>query len=168
MRVVRAGPEDAEAIARVCSDAWRETYRGLHSDEHIGAVIHEFYNLERVRREVSGPPTREWGGYLIAKEGERVVGAIGGGMIAPETGEVFVLYLDPKRRGEGIGTRLLNALTEQQRGFGATEQWVSAEKENVKGVPFYLARGFSVREEETRQSVSGAPYTVLRLWRPPP
>jgi len=157
--------DDAEGIARVCSEGWRETYKDLHSEAHIEAVIAEFYNLDRIRREVSGPKAREWGGYLVAKEGETVLGAIGGGMIGPETGEVFVLYVDPKRRGEGIGTLLLDALTEQQRGFGAKEQWVSAEKGNEKGVPFYLARGFTVRAEKTRWSKSGYPYTVLRLWR---
>jgi hypothetical protein len=57
------------------------------------------------------------------------------------------------------------ALLEQQRGFGAKEQWVSAEKGNEKGVPFYLARGFTVRGEETRWSKAGYPYTLLRLWR---
>jgi len=66
---------------------------------------------------------------------------------APEQGvfEIFVLYLDPMRRGEGIGTLLLDAITEQQRAQGAREQWVSVEPENMKGLPFYYARGFEVR-----------------------
>jgi ribosomal protein S18 acetylase RimI-like enzyme len=49
------------------------------------------------------------------------------------------------RRGEGVGTRLLDAITDQQRAQGAREQWVSVEPENTKGLPFYYARGFEVR-----------------------
>jgi ribosomal protein S18 acetylase RimI-like enzyme len=66
-------------------------------------------------------------------------------MTSSGVGEIFVLYLDPARRGEGIGTRLLDAITEQQRAQGAAEQWVSVDPENTKGLPFYDARGFVVR-----------------------
>ncbi len=51
------------------------------------------------------------------------------------------------RRGEGIGTLLLDTITEQQRAHGAREQWVSVEPDNKKGLPFYAARGFEVRGE---------------------
>ena len=68
-------------------------------------------------------------------------------MIEPGVGEIFVLYLDPTRRREGIGSLLLDAITEQQRADGAREQWVSVEPDNVKGLPFYEARGFVARGE---------------------
>jgi ribosomal protein S18 acetylase RimI-like enzyme len=108
-------------------------------------VIAEYYNPERIRSEIEAP--EGWDGWLVAVEEETVVGAGGGGIIAPGVGEVFVLYLDPTRRGEGIGTLLLEAITEQQRGQGAREQWVSVEPDNEKGLPFYRARGFEVRGE---------------------
>ncbi|MEN1936613.1 GNAT family N-acetyltransferase [Paenibacillus sp. 102] len=53
-----------------------------------------------------------------------------------------MLYLNPSRRGEGIGTMLLHAITERQIEQGAIEQWVSVMKGNQKGIPFYEARGF--------------------------
>ena len=162
MEIVQATPEDAEAISRMCSTAWRETYQELFASEYIDRIVAEYYNLERITKEVTGPPRREWGGYIVAKENGEVVGAIGGGMTATAVGEVFVLYLNPARLGQGIGTQLLKALTEQQRGFGATEQWVSVEKRNSKGVPFYLAKGFVLRETEPR-TADGA--QTLRLWR---
>ena len=60
---------------------------------------------------------------------------------------MFVLYLDPRRQREGIGSRLLDALTEQQLAQGAREQWVSVELQNIKGLAFYRARGFETRGE---------------------
>ena len=88
----------------MCSASWRKTYDDLLAGEYIDRIIAEYYNLARITREVTGPPTREWGGYIVAKENGKVVGAIGGGMTRKAVGEVFVLYLDPARLGKGIGT----------------------------------------------------------------
>ena len=74
-----------------------------------------------------------------------MIGAGGGGMIDPGVGEIFVLYLDPKRRHEGVGSLLLDAITEQQRAHGAREQSVSVEPDNAKGLPFDYRR--EVRRE---------------------
>jgi GNAT superfamily N-acetyltransferase len=61
-------------------------------------------------------------------------------------GNVYVLYLDPALRGQGIGTALLGFITDQQRAAGAVEQWVSVTEGNDLGIPFYMARGFAIRE----------------------
>ena len=141
--VRRAEAHDAEGIARVCAAGWRDTYRGLKEPGRIEAVIAEYYTPERIRREIAAP--EGWDGWIVAVEDDAVIGAGGGGMTEPGVGEVFVLYLDPTRRGEGIGTLLLDAITVEQRTHGAREQWVSVEPENAKGLPFYYARGFQVR-----------------------
>jgi GNAT superfamily N-acetyltransferase len=138
-----AETHDAEGIARVCAAGWRDTYRGIKEPERIEAVIAKYYATERIRREIAAP--EGWDGWIVAVEDDAVNGAGGGGMTEPGVGEIFVLYLDPTRRGEGIGTLILDAITEQQRAQGAREQWVSVEPENTKGLPFYYARGFEVR-----------------------
>ena len=93
-----------------------------------------------------------------------MVGAAGGGMIGDDTGELFVIYLDPHRRNEGIGTMLLDAVTKQQKEeYGATRQWVSVQKGNMKGIPFYEVRGFSFVEEKVSQEYPK--YIKLRYLR---
>lgn len=139
----RAEPHDCEGIARVCAAGWRDTYRELKTPEEIEAVIAEYYSAERIGREIAEP--QGWDGWVVAVEDGEVVGAGGGGMTEPGVGEIFVLYLDPARRGRGIGTRLLDAITDQQQVQGAHEQWVSVEPGNMKGLPFYDACGFEVR-----------------------
>ena len=160
----RAETHDAEGIARVCAAGWRDTYRGLKEPERIEAVIAEYYTPERIRGEIA---LREgWDGWIVAVEEDTVIGAGGGGMIEPGVGEIFVLYLDPNRRGEGTGTLLLDAITDQQQAHGAREQWVSMEPENTKGLPFYYARGFQVRGK--RPELGRAPEVgriSLRLMR---
>jgi GNAT superfamily N-acetyltransferase len=145
IRVRPAEERDAEGIARVCADGWRDTYRDLKTPQQIEAAVHEYYRPERIRSEIVA--RAGWDGWLVAVEGDTVVGAGGGGMIESGVGEVFVLYLDTARRGEGIGTLLLDAISEQQRAQGAREQWVSVEPGNEKGLPFYFARGFTVQGE---------------------
>ena len=111
--------------------------------------------------------SRGWGGYIVAVEDNEVIGAIGGGMISKASGEVFVLYLDPNRRNEGIGTKLLEALTQQQRDeYQAKEQWVSVAKGNQKGIPFYEARGFIFNYEQRGfENTEEENYTSLRYVR---
>jgi ribosomal protein S18 acetylase RimI-like enzyme len=160
----RAEIDDAEGIARVCAAGWRDTYCRVKEPERIEAVIAEYYTPERIRREIA--PSEGWDGWIVAVEDKTVIGAGGGGMIEPGVGEIFVLYLDPTRRGEGIGTLILNAITEQQRAQGAREQWVSVEPENTKGLPFYYARGFEVRGQRPEWGTAPEEGQVsLRLMR---
>ena len=165
--VVRlAEPDDAEGIARVCDEGWRDTYEGIYEPEQIESVIADYYTPERIVAEITPSPPG-WDGWIVAVDDGTVVGAGGGGMTEPHVGEIFVLYLDPTRRREGIGSLLLDAITDQQRAHGAREQWVSVEPENAKGLPFYQARGFQVRGERPTWGTQPEQRRVsLRLMRP--
>lgn len=86
----------------MCSTAWRANYKDLFADNYIDRVVAEYYNLERITREVSGPPTKAWGGYIVAKNGDTVVGAIGGAVEAA-AGQVWMGALpraQPSPRGD--------------------------------------------------------------------
>ena len=163
--IEKALPEHVNGIAEVCSNGYRHTYEETHSKEYIERVIRDFYNEERILKEVKHS-SREWNGWFVALDGDNVVGAIGGGMIGSEEGEVFVLYLDPSRKRERIGSKLLNELTKDQLRRGAGEQWVSVSKGNSKGIPFYEAVGFTVQsEQESYQNLEQEAYKSLRYRR---
>ncbi|WP_078394934.1 GNAT family N-acetyltransferase [Shouchella patagoniensis] len=138
--------EHVDGIVIMCTEAFRLTSRGLLASESIDRRCKEFFNKARVLKEVT-ERNWNWGGYIVAVENGHVIGAGGGGMTGEGIGEVFVLYLDPNRRNEGIGSRILKAITEQQKVLGATEQWVSVQKDNQKGIPFYEAKGFLFQQE---------------------
>lgn len=158
-----AEPDDAEGIARVCAEGWRDTYHGVYEPERIESAIAEHYTPERIVGEIIAP--RDWDGWTVAVDDGTVVGAGGGGMIESGVGEVFVLYLDPTRRREGIGSLPLDAISEQQRAHGAHEQWVSVEPDNAKGLMFYLARGFHVRGDRRAWGTALEGRVSLRLMR---
>ncbi|MGG2017104.1 GNAT family N-acetyltransferase [Bacillus sp. S10(2024)] len=150
IQVVRADISHVEGIAKVCTDGWLATYEGLHSQEYIDRVIEEYYNHERIHKEVL-TNNENWYGWFVALENEKVVGAIGGGTTGEKCGEIFVLYLDPNRRREGIGTLLVDYFTEIQKEKGIVEQWVSVAEGNEKGIPFYEAKGFVKQSERPSQ-----------------
>lgn len=147
IKVMKADKRHVTGIADVCTAGYWATYADTHSEDYIDRIVKEFYNLERISKEVT-ETNRYWGGYFVAVENDKVLGAGGGGMISETSGEIFVLYLNPERRNEGIGTKILDAMTAQQEEHGANEQWVSVQKGNQKGIPFYEARGFTFKYEK--------------------
>ncbi|MEK5038666.1 GNAT family N-acetyltransferase [Sporosarcina sp. FSL K6-3457] len=165
IHILKASPSHVAGIAKVCSDGYRATYKETHSKAYIEGIIKEFYNHERILKEVT-ETSKQWGGYFVALEENEVIGAGGGGLVEDVSGEIFVLYLNPTRRNEGIGTMIVDAITKQQKGFNATEQWVSVSKGNQKGIPFYEAKGFIVsHERDGHGSVDGESYISLRYRR---
>lgn len=163
--ICKATPEHVEGISNVCADGYRATYFNIYPKEYINRIIRNFYNYDRIFSDVT-TFSKGWGGYFVALENSAVVGAAGGGMIGENVAELFVIYLDPTRRNEGIGTLLLEVITAQQKEFGAKEQWVSVTKNNQKGIPFYEARGFTFQSEKDGYgNVVGEDYISLRYRR---
>ncbi|MGI2329048.1 GNAT family N-acetyltransferase [Planococcus sp. YIM B11945] len=158
--IVEPAQDHAQAIAVICSTGWRQTVAGKFSEEYQLKNTAFWYNEERVKNDI------EQGVYsFVALVDSKVVGVIGGGMTAPAVGEVYVFYLDPAYRYQGIGRRLLDALTEQQKAQGAVEQWVSVQEGNKLGLPFYEARGFVYRTKKEETTDTGELQISLRYSR---
>jgi GNAT superfamily N-acetyltransferase len=145
VRLARLGEEGA--ICDVCRAGFAVSSHGLLSPAAVDRQVELYYNPARVREEITtAGDTARWQGYVVAvSESDEVLGAAGGGVTDHAIGNVYVLYLNPSLRGRGIGTALLNFVTEQQKSEGATEQWVSVTEGNDLGIPFYVARGFVLR-----------------------
>ncbi len=165
-----ARPHEADAVGEVCRRGFAASSQGLLSTRTIEQQAAAFYDPERVRSEIlsTGDDPR-WLGYVVAvaDDGD-VIGAAGGGVVPAGAGQVYVLYLDPDLRGRGVGSALLDLVTDQQRSAGATEQWVSVTEGNQMAMPFYRARGFVVRDRVPYTTVDGRPTGAhsLRMSRP--
>ncbi|WP_430791690.1 GNAT family N-acetyltransferase [Actinoplanes sp. G11-F43] len=140
--VVRpATAADVSSIATICSTAYRDTYRELLPPGYIERSVTEFYNEPRVTAEIPAAPP-EWFGYQVVERDGRVLGAAGGGMTGRAAGELSLVYLEASERGRGLGTLLLDRVTDQIRSAGGTEMWVSVFLGDQTGIGFYRARGF--------------------------
>ena len=144
----QATHKDAQAVSDLLIVSQWFTYENLFSKNYIQKLIDQYYNVQRIRKEINSISV-DWHGYYVAEQSGTIVGVIGGGMTNQTTGEIYVFYLDPSMRGKGIGTRLLTHYTKIQKHiYGATEQWVAVAKGNDYGIPFYEARGFIFQFEE--------------------
>ncbi|MDO4779318.1 MAG: GNAT family N-acetyltransferase [Tissierellia bacterium] len=137
--------EDAQAISEICSEAWRITYAELYSKKYIDKVIADFYNIDRIIKECQ-ESTGDWHGYMVAEKDNQVIGCIGGACVG-DTGFIYVLYVKPDLKGIGVGSVLLDFLTNYQKEqFGITHQEVNATTDNMMGIPFYEKHGFELLE----------------------
>ncbi|QDI92951.1 N-acetyltransferase [Salicibibacter halophilus] len=152
--------EHVSGIAHVCAKGWQQTVDGILSARYQKKNMAFWYNHDKVRTDI----TTGVYSHVAIVDGE-VVGAIGGAKTEPERGDVFVLYVDEAYRYQGTGRRLLAALTEEQVANGASEQWVSVEKGNWRGIPFYEARGFELQGEQKKMTDTGEAHTNLNFRR---
>ncbi|SDI79951.1 GNAT family N-acetyltransferase [Natribacillus halophilus] len=160
VNIVKPRPEHVSGIARVCDVGWRQTVESILSDKYQNQNAAFWYNHDKVLSDIDNGIYP----HVALIDGE-VVGAIGGAKTGPERGDVFVLYVDETYRYQGVGRRLLAALTEEQIADGAFEQWVSVEKGNWRGIPFYEARGFELQREQKKETDTGEKHVTLAFRR---
>ncbi len=102
----RATSADAEAIARVYVDCWRESYAGLLPADHLESLSYGRF-AQQWRYTLSA------GGWAFVAEVEGEAVGIGSGGRARDgrlaEGELYVLYVRLAHQGRGIGRALFEA-----------------------------------------------------------
>ncbi|HET9724706.1 MAG TPA: GNAT family N-acetyltransferase [Actinomycetota bacterium] len=154
IRIREADPTDAEAIAGIHVRSWQTAYRGLLTDEYLdGLSVEE--RLEQHRGALSAPGEhRTW----VAEEGGTVVGfAVTGPSqdadADEKTGELYAIYLEPDRLGQGVGKLLSDHATRdlRERGFQTATLWVLGSNEGARR--FYEREGWSADGLTTSERV---------------
>jgi ribosomal protein S18 acetylase RimI-like enzyme len=142
--VVReAVASDAEGIARVHVDSWRETYSGVLADRFFTEEAFE-RRLRFWSSYLSGQPRR--GRMAVALKSEKVIGfANAGDAVGPDAEHgvpparpvhLFSIYLRAADHGAGTGQALLDAVV----GDEPAQLWVL--RGNDRAIAFYQRNGF--------------------------
>lgn len=166
MKIRRAAPDDAPAIARVHVRSWQAAYRGLIADDFLDAL----QPRDRVSIYEFGAAADGETETIVAEAGGEIVGFAAFGPSrdadAAGAGELFALYLDPDRTGTGIGRELL--LESRRRlaaaGFGDGVLWVL--RGNEEAERFYAADGWR-HDGVTREEDPYGPRVEVRRFRRP-
>ncbi|AHC23552.2 MULTISPECIES: GNAT family N-acetyltransferase [Mycobacteriaceae] len=148
-----ATARDAMGVAEAHVRAWQVGYRGLISQNHLDALRAEDrarrYGFEQMAPE--GPFTQ------IATDGHTVYGHVTTGLNRDAdlagAGEIWALYVDPSRWGQGVGRRLLTAGCAQlaQQGCEKAGLWVLSG--NVRARRFYESAGWRFNGTERTDDI---------------
>jgi ribosomal protein S18 acetylase RimI-like enzyme len=141
----RAGPADAEALARIGLETFCETFDGLYSEADLKAYLAEAYDLDRTRKDLADPAKASW---LVEADG-RVVGyaTVGGcalphAQVTPACGELKRIYVRRGWQGSGLAARLLDVTLGWLEREGPRTIWLGVWSENLKAQRFYAKHGF--------------------------
>ena len=145
-----ARPADAAAIGRIHVESWRESYRGLLSQnllESVSAVVRAA--MWRGAWENERPILL----FVAQQASGDLVGFAGGGSSRaaslPHDAEVYVIYVLRAAQRRGCGRRLMAALADalHARGFKSLYLWVL--EENMGARRFYERLGGILVGEKT-------------------
>jgi ribosomal protein S18 acetylase RimI-like enzyme len=158
MRIREAELPDARAIAEIHVRAWQAVYRGQLPDAYLDALSVD----DRVAQHEWSlrNPRDTWRTWVAVDEGRAIGFAVTGPSEDADaderTGEVFAIYLEPRRIGTGAGRALFAHAVEdlRERGYRAVTLWVLESNERARR--FYEVAGMkadgttsSERFEET-------------------
>ena len=142
LRTRQARPADTMRIAEIHVEASRAAFTGLLPKRELDALCPR----QMARRWAPLTLTHN-GGFFVAEENQ-VVGFClvtrGRGELSDRhAAEIMAIYVDPKRRSAGIGTRLMDIALDHAsiRGFTEIMLWVLPGNERARR--FYESFGFS-------------------------
>ena len=133
--------------------SWHEAYPGLVDQEYLDALT-----LEKCEKIAYSWPNN----LIVAKHEGRVIGFIGygdRGNEAPNTGDIFALYVLSEYYGKGVAQQLMKTGLEQLNHYSQICHWVL--KENKRAIRFYQKWGFIPDGQELNSPNIGA--TEIRM-----
>lgn len=157
MQFRRGGPDDAQAVAALHADSWRNHYRGAYSDHYLdGDLVAE--RLEVWRNRLSGGDLSRH--TIVAEEGGQLVGFVHVVIDDdPQWGSLLDnlhVYVDHKRRG--VGKRLMGLAAQavlEQADTAGMYLWVLEQNKDAQS--FYQSLGGIDVETSPVDPPGGAP-----------
>ncbi len=145
--------EEIKGKAYVHWKSWHEAYPGIVDQGYLDAMT-----LEKCEKMAYSWPDN----LIVAKDNNRVIGFVGygdRGDEAPDTGEIFALYVLAEYYGKGVAQQLMKAGLQQLTNYPEICLWVL--KENKRAIRFYEKCGFVSSGEQQISSNIGA--TEIRM-----
>ncbi|MFG1809044.1 GNAT family N-acetyltransferase [Streptomyces sp. NPDC049040] len=151
-----AGPDDAEAVARLHADSWRRHYRGAYSDAYLDGDVLSDRKAVWSARLASPAGTRT----LVAEDGADVLGFVH--VVFDDDGTwgslVDNLHVTAARQRTGVGSVLLCRAAEAavaEAASPALHLWVL--EQNAQARAFYTALGAAHVETALVEAPGGDP-----------
>lgn len=152
VRVRRAGPSDAQALADVAAATFPLACPPHTTEEAKAAFIRTVLSVERFREYLADDDRV----LLLAEDASGVAGytmLVLGEPSDPDAAaairrrpavELSKCYTLADRHGSGVAAALMSASLEEARGSGARGVWLGVNEENERARRFYAKHGFEV------------------------
>ena len=145
MQIRRAEPGDAEVLAALGRETFRETFGHLYPPEDLAAFLASAHAPSVYAAAAADPASRLW----IAETGGRAVGYAMAGPchlphpeVTPACGELQRIYVRRESQGAGLGVQLLESVLEWL-GQPGRRLWIGVWSENTGAQRLYARYGFA-------------------------
>ena len=145
MNLRRPEAADIGRIMEVAESSMTTSYR--LSPQQIEAVSHDQFGEERLTQQIDSSEAVLFVAEITEETDEPVIVGFVEGTLDEPWGEVNWLFVDPEHRGEGIGTRLQETVTETLREEGAEHIRMAILEANTEGDQFLEQFGFEHTDE---------------------
>lgn len=154
-----ATTEDAPAVEAVAAAAWEHDYPAVLNRDRPAEAARDWYDAERLRRDIDDPAHV----VQVAERDDRVIGFVHAFAAATDTagrddGTILRLYVHPDARGEGVGSKLLDAAHNVLADRGCDRVRAMVLAANEAGRAFYAASGFEETDETGTTVIDGESY----------
>lgn len=141
---------DLPAVAAIQVTSWREAYRGLLSDDYLGAPVERDLKAKWVGMDIPDDNL-----LLVAEDGGIIVGFI---YVLGDRTPTYIdnLHVDPTRKRGGIGAALMRAAAVELDARGHKSTYLTVITDNTHAVNFYRKMGGDFGAEQT-ESLYGEP-----------
>ena len=150
MHVRPAAPDDAPAIESIARAAWWEAYPGILDTDVIEETLEAVYDPAFLREAMADHDDLL---YLVAEADDEVVGFATAQQTWADEVEIHTLYVDPDHWEEGVGSALLESVTDSAESAGVDRLRVGVLSGNHVGRAFVESNGFE--RVETRTAAFG-------------
>lgn len=159
--IVPAGPGDADALARLHVETWRETYVGLLPAGYLGAMDVKRH-AKRWRAQLAG--STKPAPVLVAEQRGGLVGYCAGGRARDEDAEVFTLYVLRRAQGGGLGAELLRDMARVLEAGGARSLHLWVLSSNLRARAFYQHLGGAAERSRPVAGWGGGLTETCYVW----
>ncbi|HEX2829968.1 MAG TPA: GNAT family N-acetyltransferase [Burkholderiales bacterium] len=137
-----AGPRDVAALCALARETWRAHYPAIIGEAQTEYMLAQRYRPEIVEAELDREDIR----WVVAHDGERMVGFAS--FHVQDAGELKIdkLYVHPAHQRRGIGGALVERACEVARSIGASNVILAVNKRNANAIAAYRKHGFDIRE----------------------
>lgn len=134
---------DVPALVSLARDTWRRHYPGIISEAQIEYMLAQRYDEAVIRAQIGVPDT--W--WDVLKQDGTLAGFAQYERSGEDAIKLDKIYVGYDRRGQGLGSLLLQHVESEARAKGACRLYLQVNKNNTSAIAAYRRNGFDVARE---------------------